>query len=404
MEEKKVKLSRRDFIMGSGAVLLTALLGGCKPEIITSTVTSTKTSTLLNTITNALTTTETVTSTGTVTDTVTATATTTVTETITQAAARVITDMSGNQVTIPYDINRIAVTCYGGATHEVAAMGGASKIIAQPTMQKFPTLLKMYPDFVNVPDIGSFDTVNIEELLEVNPDVVIASMAYQKKNQEITAVGIPVIEVYTGLSNLEGIKSEFLMTGELLNNSQRAEALISFWDQQMQVVEEHLQNIPAEAKKKVYYSNGTLTHTDGSAWWGHILITSAGGINVAEALGEKQDIDTEQIAEWNPDVIILRQSSAGTATIPVSEVAANTQLQGINALNNNEIYLCPVGTFWWDRPAPEAILGITWLAKTLYPEHFADVDLENLAKNFYRQFYDYELTSEEYQDFISQEP
>ena len=89
--------------------------------------------------------------------------------------------------------------------------------------------------------------------------------------------------------------------------------------------------------------------------------------------------------------------------VTISDVADNEQLQGINAVENNEIYLCPVGTFWWDRPAPEAILGIIWLAKTLYPEQLADIDLEAMTKSFYRQFYDYELTSEEYEDFISQE-
>lgn len=47
--------------------------------------------------------------------------------------------------------------------------------------------------------------------------------------------------------------------------------------------------------------------------------------------------------------------------------------------------------------------GITWLAKILYPEEFADIDLETLTKEFYAQFYDYELTTEKYEDFLSQE-
>jgi iron complex transport system substrate-binding protein len=398
-EDKKNKLSRRDFLAGSGALILTGLLGGCAAKTITSTVTKTDTATLINTLTEDLTTTET----ATINSTITSTSTVTHTATFTQAATKVVTDMAGNKVVVPSTVDKIAVVCYGGATHEIAAMGGASKIVAQPAMTKFPTLLNMYPDFADVPDIGSFADVNIEELLEVNPDVVIASMAYSAMNQDMTDVGVPVIAVYTGLSDIDGIKSEFAMIGELLNNSARAEALIDCWNQQLQIIEQHLQNIPVENRRKVYYSNGKLMHTDGSAWWGHILITNAGGINVAESLGENQDIDAEQLVEWNPDVIIIRQSSAGSATVTISDVVDNEQLQNINAVTNNKVYLCPVGTFWWDRPAPEAILGITWLAKILYPEEFADIDLETLTKEFYAQFYDYELTTEKYEDFLSQE-
>ena len=153
-------------------------------ETLTTTVTSTKTSTLLSTITNASTVTETVTNTGTVTSTATKTATATITETITQPLTRVITDMGGVAVTVPYDINRIIITCMGGATHEVAAIGGAAKIVAQPSMQKFPVLLKIYPGFKNLPTVGTFNNINIEEILALEPDVVINSKISSEGNQK----------------------------------------------------------------------------------------------------------------------------------------------------------------------------------------------------------------------------
>ena len=386
-ENKKAIISRRAFIAGSGAVLFTALLGGCKAETLTSTVTSTKTSTLLSTITDVLTTTETV----------------TVTETALQPATRVITDMAGNQVTVPYDIKRIVITCYGGATHEVAAMGAAAKIVAQPNMNTFPAFLKMYPEFSDIPFVGSFSDVNIEELLELNPDVVIASMTSTQMNQEIAEVGIPVISIYTSMYNVAtDLENEFSMMGSLLNSTERSDELNNFWNQQLQVIEEHLQDIAVEDRKKVYYSIGPLTRTTGNTLWGQALITAAGGINVGESLEGTLNIDAEQIIEWNPDVVIIRRGS-GTGLVEISDFTDNPQLQGIKAVKNNQVYGCPIGTFWWDCPAPEMILGIVWLAKTLYPEQMSDVDLEALTKSFYSQFYDYELTTEEFEAFLSQD-
>jgi iron complex transport system substrate-binding protein len=107
----------------------------------------------------------------------------------------------------------------------------------------------------------------------------------------------------------------------------------------------------------------------------------------------------EQLLVWNPDVMIL-SSNEGTF-VSVEDITGNTQLEDIKAVTDGELHLCPVGTFWWDRPAPEAILGITWLAKTLYPESFADVDLKALSKDFYNRFYDYELSDEEFNAFLA---
>lgn len=68
-------------------------------------------------------------------------------------STKIITDMGGNDVTVPADVQRIIITCYGGATQEVAVMDGESKVIAQPP-QSFPDFLKMYPDLTNVPRCG----------------------------------------------------------------------------------------------------------------------------------------------------------------------------------------------------------------------------------------------------------
>jgi iron complex transport system substrate-binding protein len=307
--------------------------------------------------------------------------------------------MGGVAVTVPCDINRIVITCMGGATHEVAAIGGAAKIVAQPSMQKFPVLLKIYPDFVNLPTVGTFNNINIEEILTLEPDVVINSKTSTEGNQKIMNAGVPVIGVNTGRSDITGILDEFAMTGELLNDTDRSEELITFWSEQLDVIEARLQGIPVENRKKVYYVLGSITHTNGSAAWGQALITTAGGINVAEEIGAERDIVLEQLLVWNPDVMIL-SSNEGTF-VSIEDVSGNTQLEDIKAVIDGELHLCPVGTFWWDRPAPEAILGVTWLAKTLYPEQFADVDLKALSKDFYNRFYDYALSDEEFNAFLT---
>ena len=52
--------------------------------------------------------------------------------------------MAGKSVEVPEKVEKIAVTCYGGASHEVAILGAGDKIVAQPPMQRFHSWLKCF--------------------------------------------------------------------------------------------------------------------------------------------------------------------------------------------------------------------------------------------------------------------
>jgi len=315
---------------------------------------------------------------------------------------RTITDMAGNSVTIPANISRIAITCCGGATHEVMVLGGSDLIVAQPAKCVMPQLRVMQPRFGNVIDAGSFDEVNVEEILTLRPDLVIASVTSVKGNARIRESGIPVVTVMTGRGNMSLMKREFAMMGEALGRQSDADALLAYWDAKLSLVRDRVSQIPPNERKRVYYMLGKTTHTNGRAWWGQEYITAAGGINVAEDLGPNRDTSLEQVVKWDPDVIII-SSNEGTF-IPVGDVRNNPQLGSIAAVMNNHLYPCPIGSFWWDRPSPEAPLGILWLAKTLYPEHFSDIDMRAETQEFYRTFYHYALTDTEYDAFLNTPP
>lgn len=260
----------------------------------------------------------------------------------------------------------------------------------------------MKPGFSTVTDAGSFDDINVEQIIALQPDVVIASVTSEKGNTKLREAGIPVVTVMTGRGNMSQMRSEFAMIGQLLGNGNQATTLNTYWDAKLALVKERIAAIPADQKKRVYYMLGKTTHTNGGSWWGQEYITAAGGINVAEELGTNRDTSLEQLVKWNPDVIII-SSNEGTY-IPITDVKNNAQLGSISAVKNNQLYECPVGSFWWDRPSPESPLGILWLAKTLYPEKFADIDLKAETQDFYQTYYGYTLSDAEYEKFQNPQP
>lgn len=313
-----------------------------------------------------------------------------------------IVDMSGKEVVVPKEINKVIVTCYGGATHNLTVLGVGDKIVAQPSMEKFKQLLELKPEYENLSDVGSFDDINIEEILKLNPDVVIASITSEKGNSKIEETGIPVIRVLTGLTDVEEIKNEFMMLGQLFDKKETAQNIVAYWDRNLNKINERVSKISQENKKSVYYARNQMLETEGSEWWGDILITVSGGINVAHELGKERNISIEQLAVWDPEVILLSNvNSKKGGLITKDEIQNDVQLANLLAVKQSQLYTPPVGAFWWDRPSPDAILGFMWLAKTLYPTEFIDLDIKEETKNFYSQFYNYELTDEEVQSFLN---
>lgn len=305
-----------------------------------------------------------------------------------------VVDAAGRTVEIPEKVERIAVTCQGGTTHEVAIFGGADKIVAQPSMASFPQLLKIYPNFEQVVDAGSFDNVNIEELMKADPDIVLVGISSQKGNDLIEQAGLPTYTMLIGWADIDTLKQEFLNLGKILGDEETAEKLVAYWDEKMGMVQDLVAKVPEEERKVVYYTGNSITKASTSDW-GWNWIRGAGGISALEETPQGE-LSIEEVVAINPDVI-LTQEGNGTASILEDE-----RVQDIKAIQNKAVYECPIGAFWWDRPSPEAPLGFMWLAQLLYPEYTQDIDLKQETKDFFKTFYQYDLSDAEYESFFPQ--
>ena len=315
------------------------------------------------------------------------------------ASSITVVDATGRSVVLPNVIRRVVITCYGGATHEVSVMGAADRIVAQPSMRRFPNLLKMYPRFAATEDAGSFENVSVERIMTLKPDLVIAGITSPRANRKIESLGIPVVTAAIGRADIDSLLNEFRIMGRVFGTEKRAAELVSFWKERLSFIRKRVSAIPLSKRKRVFYlGSGSSLATDGRLWWGQHFISAAGGVNVAADIGPARQVTVEQLLVWNPDVIVMH-----TDTGPLSAgrpVRDNPRMRNVKAVKDNRVYPCPVGAFWWDRPSPEAILGILWLAKTLYPERMKGLDLEKETASFYKRFYDYGLSGGEYGSFF----
>jgi len=314
---------------------------------------------------------------------------------------RQLTDIAGRVVTMPSTVARVADPWHAN-NGMVLMMGAAHKIVATTVQAKRqPWFRRLFPGIDRIP--AAFDesgNVNVETLISARPDVVL--MAYggtlPKWMPVADTYGIPVFMMPN--TSLTDLKTTARMTGEVLgpHESQRAAEWIRYFDENIRRVTAVTSKIPRGERPKVLHTaTGTILTIDGAKTVIDDWITVAGGINAADIVSNARPVTMEQIAAWNPDVIIV-----GTAPNEANRraILGDARWSHIKAVRTGRVYVNPTGAYLWDRHSAEAALQVLWAAKTLHPDRFPDLDIRKETKAFYARFFNHTLTDAEYETIM----
>lgn len=312
-----------------------------------------------------------------------------------------ITDMIGRKVNVPSEINR--VYSLSASTTVELFMLAPDKMVGWDAQRSKEENIYMSDKYQTLPVLGGGKKdANFESIISSNPDIVLIGHGgtIEDVNELQQKFGkIPAIDV-EGDNNLSSIVPSINFMGTVLKEKEKSNELVNFHNKVSKQVNDIVVTIPNNEKKKVYYArnpNGLTSFAPGDQHTN--LINICGGINVVQAPVSKggMGVSMELILQWNPDVIITSDSGF------YNSVFSNPQWQTINAVKNREVYLVPNSPFNWfeDPPGANTIIGIPWTAKVLYPDKFKNLDIKSLTKEFYSNFYHYNLTDEQVNNILS---
>ncbi len=288
--------------------------------------------------------------------------------------ARDVIDMTGRRVSVPEDITRIA-SPYRVATEMLLVLGAAGKIVGVSTMPTRVTRI-FYPGLAQA---GIADRhSSLEEILSLQPDVVFTSPGPVVEGLEKAGIAVFCLEVETPDAMLAGLS----MIADVLGQQEHAGKIAAYYRDKLAYIAAKTSGI--SPKKKVYLIGArTLTTIGGDFYQDHI-ITYAGGINVSHELkGGWVGVSREHLVSWDPDVMVMVPYFQGVSS---TEILNDKALSTLTALRNRQIHTFPSYIDAWDLPSPESILGIMWLANTLYPDQLR-FDMSEEARHFYITFY-----------------
>lgn len=322
-----------------------------------------------------------------------------------RAQTRTVVDQLGRKVTIPLKVERVVVLMHH-ALDIMLELGAQEQIVGVlKDWNKYlpPGIKDVWPAIESIPKPGDLrDSVNIEELLKLKPDVVIIThYMIEKTGRQIESAGIPVIGLslykagYEEASVLnprlrnpdrsysEGLREGVLLLGDVLGRKERAEKLLDWIFKNRALVEERLGELGPGQRPRAYMAYPDL-YSMGTGKYASVIMERSGGLNVAMELSGYKKVSMEDVLKWNPQVIFTQDRYRFVA----EEIMKDTAWQEISAVKAARVYVTPEYVKPWGHPCPESIgLGELWMAKKLHPDKFRDVDMLRYADDFYRTFY-----------------
>lgn len=319
-------------------------------------------------------------------------------------ASRTITDQLGRTVSVPDTVQRVVVLQHQ-ALDVMIQLGTQDTVVG--VLEKWdkylPGAAKCMKNIKDMPTPGGLSSVNMEALLSLNPDLVIVThYAPEEMIDRISKAGIPAValsfydasreqasKLNADLKNADmaynkGVDDAVSILGKIFHKEDRAEQLIAEIHKSRVLLKSHLGNIPEKDRIRCYMGRATM-HTYGRGKYTSVIMERAGGVNVAakDIVGFKE-VTMEDVLRWNPQVIFVQWRHRKAAEV----IRNNPAWAGVDAVENNKIYVCPEYVKPWGHALPESMaLGEIWMAKKLYPEKFKDVDINSMAQKYYRKFY-----------------
>ncbi|MDE1995553.1 MAG: ABC transporter substrate-binding protein [Rhizobiaceae bacterium] len=308
-----------------------------------------------------------------------------------------ITDQANRTVSLKAPAARIASIPIPMASTIISMDGGTSRLVGMNPTAKSAivegVLGKIFPEAKDIPSgITAPNFVpNVEELAATNPDLVVQWADYGANIVDpITNAGLTAMLISYGTE--KKARDYQAMVASAMGKPERA-AVLNGWRAEVEAeMLEKGKAIPADKKPKVLYLGRALDALSASGNEGNYnayVIELAGATSAsADVVGQGTTISAEQIAAWNPDVILL---DSFEAKLSISRIFDDPILSLTNAARNNKVYKMPLGGYRWDPPSQESPLSWMWLADLLHPDIFS-YDLRAEMKKAYATLYGYQLS------------
>ena len=278
---------------------------------------------------------------------------------------KTITDMTGREITLEAPAAKV-VALTASDCEILYAVGAGDLLVGRGEYCDYPA------EVFDVPSVQSGADTNIEQILALEPQVLLMSTMAQTEEQIKTLEDAGVKVVVSDAKSIDETYQAISIIGDLTGKTEEASAVIDH----MKETFEELSAAAGEGGKSVYFEVSPKEYGCWSAGKGTFMdeIASMLGLkNIFDDIDGYQAVSEEQIIERNPDYIVTITMYFGEGPTPEEELLSREGWEDVTAIKEDNILNLPNNEL--SRPAPRLAEG----ARMLYDFVYGEAESEEAA-------------------------
>lgn len=279
-----------------------------------------------------------------------------------------ITDMHGREIVLTEPVTRI-VALTPADCEILCAIGCEDTLVGRGKYCDYPESI------LELPALATGDNLNVEEILALEPQVVLMSDMNQTDEQVKLLEENGVQVVISETTDIEGVYTAIRMIGALMGKDVEAEAVIA----DMQATFDYIASISEPSDKTIYFEVMPLEWglwSAGTNTFMHELAGICGMQNAFADIDGWQEVSEEQVIERDPDYIVLVTGMGETA---VDEVLGREGWGDMKAIQNGAVY--NADSYAMTRPGPRLKDAAIDLYEFLYGVEINEADIQAAAES-----------------------
>jgi iron complex transport system substrate-binding protein len=267
-----------------------------------------------------------------------------------------VTDDEGTAVAIERRPERI-VSLTPGTTEILFAIGAGNRVVATTDADDYP------PEAVPLPDVGSFGSVDVERIVSLEADLVIAGgNAYTPPDAigTMRSVGIPVVVVYA--PSVVGVLADVELIGQAVGQREEAQQLAAEMRTEIDALTDAVADLP---RPRVFYEVDATAAVFGPADDSFLaeMVSLAGGDPITSGSATSFEIPLEDLVAADPEVIVLGDAAFGATP---EQVAARPAWDVMTAVQTGAVRVADDKVI--TRPGPRLPQGLRSLILAIHPD------------------------------------
>lgn len=305
---------------------------------------------------------------------------------------RIITDAAGREVEIPETVttviplaNALRMMCYADALDLVV---GVELGETEQNIVKAYNWVN-YETLKNLPVVGEGGsggyTPYEEEIVQLNPDVIICGYSQEDAESLQEKTGIPVVVINGGTLFGEDYNQSLEIIGEVCNKEKRCEEVIEY----IKGIEEDLSSRTADVtdENKLVVYTGAVSFKGGHGIEGTYTnfppFTALNAIDIfgdTEAASTGVVIEKEKILTADPDIIFLDPNNI--SLVNEDYVTNQDFYDSLSAVKNDKLYTM-LGYNYYYTNVEIALADCYYAGTVIYPDEFSDIEPVEKAKEIF---------------------